>query len=795
MNLAWHQFRKDVRQFRWLLLGLTVILIMDLVRTQGWMEKGQWVWPFDSRNLHHFGINWIVGALIGGCGVMSFGTVMGDSPYRENAFIRTRPMPASSLWLGKGLFLISFVLVPLVLIETVNMYLHDCDWALVGAATWERFTLVFPVLVIITVISAASKDQKFPAIAVAVGYVAGVFGVGVIALVHFLLMGGNMNPDVDATSIRWALFIFAMLATIFALWEIRVRPRPVLRWFVFGVVVIISEWCTLYAPTNPIMPGLAQTEITEQTRNVEPRLPLDRIGHSQGESKAGMVSVGWTLSPVLDGLPHDWVVRWQDCTAELRTANGETHHAGPYSNNRFLPFPRYYNLSEEDMRSIGGQLPEGVMLEAQSGMGSRRSMNYRPFDLPPRGEWRNGPADLTVRGNANVYQWKQVADLELKHGASAKDGLTQWRIMGKHVQDESLDVVFEQEGIGLMMSADQQLKTAGRWPANRYEFIIYDPINKLARGIDHRVANSGSVGTHTGWQRRTAILHFREGQFKQRGWVDHPEALRLLVFRMDFLGTFAKEVATTIDPRRYRRWYGSNNRNADRISREDYLRRLAELEFPPANAPRTVVGNFVHSVLQLVDAHRRSDENNPGIRSLALLAPQYPEVFLDGYVVAESDARRALFEALRQGLRADQKSLVIDRLNEHPVFADLLVKRGWHDDAREELLALVDYPSTLPQAALKALASFNDPRADARLLREVRESRGESAYQIAERLPRLKDRLDAIVAERWNQRPKFHRTSGSGDYHLTLAINHGNVEAVREFVRRLSLHNPDRGSY
>lgn len=796
MRLALHQFRKDFRQFRWLLLGLGVLLLLDLAKCQGWPAKTNWVFPFDSRDLQSFGINWMVGAIMGGCGVLVFATVVGDSPHRENAFLRTRPLPASSLWLGKILFLGAFVLLPLVLVETVNMALHGCDWSLVGGATWERLTLVLPVMVIIAAVSGAAENQKTPGIAMAVACVSGLVGSGLIAIVYRMwIPDARVNVDVDDTALRCAMFVLAVFALAFAAWEIRFRPRPWLRWTVFSVLVVTGEWSALYAPTNPEMPGLAQAEINEKTRDLKYRLPLNRVGLSQGESKEGTLSIGWSLSPEFEDLPRDWIIRWQECSAELKTANGETYHASPYPGKK-LAFPSYYNLAAEDMRSLSGMLPEGAILESQSGHGSRNSMSYRPFDLPPRGDWWEGRARLTVHGRANVYQWKQVADLDFKLGANVKDGHTQSQIVGLAAPPNlsQVHIVFEQNGVGLTMAADQQLRSAGRWPASRYEFILYDPINRLGRGLDHRSANSGAIGGHTAFQRRTAILRFQEGELQQRGWTDHPEALRLLVFRMDYLGSFDQIVTTAFAPKRHQPWYGNNYSNTERISREDYLRRFEELEAPAADAPRTVVGNYIHAVLQLVEAHRRINDTDPAVRALASLAPRHPEIFLDGYAVADNYSRRALFEALKQGLRPDQKSLVIERLEEQPDLAELLNQRGWHEDAREELFALLDHHSSLPSAVLRSLAWFNDPRADERILQEVRDAAGQDAYQVAERLPRLADRLDQIVAERWNHRSRHYRTHGFGNLDLSLAVQHGKVEALREFIHILSLRDPKRSS-
>lgn len=51
MRLAFNQFRKDLRQFRYFLLLIAVLLVADLASNQGWIGRANWQWPFDSTDL------------------------------------------------------------------------------------------------------------------------------------------------------------------------------------------------------------------------------------------------------------------------------------------------------------------------------------------------------------------------------------------------------------------------------------------------------------------------------------------------------------------------------------------------------------------------------------------------------------------------------------------------------------------------------------------------------------------------------------------------------------------------
>ena len=796
MNLALHQLRKDVWQFRYILAGLYAILLWDLAVQQGMTTRDAWTWPFDIRDLFGIGLPWTIGAIVGAGCVMAFASVFADSSLRENAFIRTRPMPTRSLWLSKLLFVGVIIGLPVILIETVNLALHGLPAALVWAGTWERITIAIPVLLFISAIGGSVSEQKTPAVMVAGGYGVVLIGIGLLAL--YAEIRGIHLREPDGTGVRYGLATWAVLMAAYAIWvHRRQRPTRPARAVAFVGLLWAGLFMACFGPGNPQVNAKAQAEVTEAVATAKFTIPINGLTRSSGEPEGDMLRIGWSVTPEVSGLPKGWFVRWGSCTATLETGDGKVRNAASYL-GRSLIFQRYYNLSMPDLQSIGEQIPENALLESSDSHSGLPAMSSQTFFLPPDGDWWDQTASLTVRGVGNMYRWRQLASLELKVGATIKEGATSWRIAGVGgLEDGStLDLVFEQKGVGLQMSADQDLGDAGRWPANRYEFLIYDPVNELCRGLDHRSPNSGRRGVHSAFQSRSAILRFQEGRLRQKGWRESFDQLRLLVFRLEYLGSFEHSEEVAFVPAEFQNSYYSSSRQhrAERIGRDEYIRRFSQLEAPALDAGRGAIGNYVFECLQLVEAQRRLDEADPVIRKLAEYVATEPELFLDGYHVAESDARRALEFALLAGLQPEHKELLIDRLPQHPQLAHFLIKRGWHEESKEALFDLLDFPMSLPYSTLKALSWFDDPRVDERLLAEVRHRWGFNGYQVASRVPRLADRLDSVIAERWNNRSKVYDARGGSDNVLNLALKHGRVDALNYFLRVLRLHNSKRGS-
>lgn len=802
MNLALLQFRKDFRLSRIGLAVLAAVLLVDLAMAQAWLGQPNWEWPFNHSVLGTFALSWLLMIAIGDALTVTMASVFADSPSRENAFLRTRPMPAISLWTGKLLFLGTCIVVPLVLVEFVNLLLHGLSMPVVWAGTWQRLTLVLPVVTIAAVVVATATQAKSLGAFIGVGYGVGVVGLGMIALVaefrpDFGGIGTVGQPNPDHTSIRFGLIVAMVLVLVYAWWVTRFRPGTKLRWIYLVVVILAAEWAVVLGPHDPVLRGTAQAEVSEKLAQAEMGLALNGISAIRDEATTDPVRLGWGLQPEFKGLPAGWFVRWGSCSAVLRTADSKIHRAAPYPGRSKVFRQMNSFLSRPELAGIGRLLPEDVVIESQDSFVRGDAMSYRRFNLSATGDWWHQPAELAVTGQGFAYQWELAAELPLKAGTGVRTGHSSWRLAAHHSDNTQVShsLVLEFEGVGLAISDDQEIRNQGRWPANRYEFLIYDPVNRLARGLDHRHVNSGTFGNHTGFQRRTAILSFHERNITQKGWRENPEALQLLIFKLNYLGSFERTVETSLVPGEYRSSrYPAPHMNTDRIDQAEYRKRFSELKKPAAGASRAAVGNYMHSLLQLADAYSRYGDTDPVVRALAELVPEHLDLFIAGREVAKTYPRRVLDAAMTLGIPEDQKGQLIGRLGEFPELAEIVISRDWLEDAREELFALLDRPKNLPFYALRALAWFEDPRIDDRLIQELRNGSSRNVYPIVAKLPRLADRVDRVVKELWAGRLRHFEPHGS-DALLSLALRHGIPEALKHVIRLLRVQTNTSGSF
>ncbi len=801
MNLTLHQFRKDVYQLRYVLYGVAVFLLLDLAITQGWVGQPNWVWPYERNGLGGLWRSWTSAMMIGAVFVVTIGSVLGDSTARDNAFLRTRPLPARNLWLGKVLFLGVMVVMPIVSIEFINLLLHGIALNLVLAGTWERFTLVLPLVGIAAGVAAACPQQKTFAAFIAVTYGVGFAGAGLIGLFFNLLPVALGREPVaiqvpDAVSLRIGFAVWAILVTGMAWWVVTRRPRALHRWSVVVIIILVGELAIAFGPHNPPIRGAGETPTMAEVKALPMHLPLNSISRISGRSKVdGKISIGWSVRPKVEGLPPGMYIRWGACSARLVTGDGQTHVAD--SNTYRAPvFGRYGFLTTDDLNCIGQLLPADAILESQNNHNGGSSMGYQPFELLAVGDWWKQPAKLDIEGEGHLYQWEIAAELDLAPGSSARVGQARWSIAASRVDQNGVYVAVENESVGLSMTANQDLRKPDSWPTERFEFLLYDPVRKLGRGLNDRHPSRQGVGGHTGFQRRWALLSFRESQLRQDGWRENPEKLRLLIFKQTYLGTMEKAVQANLVPSQFPSYRQSRNRmNDERLTRGEFLRRLKTLDQPPTTATRAQIGNYVYDVLNLIESARRYDESGPEIQALVQYVPAHLDLFIDGYGVTEGTGRNALMVAMTRGIRPEQKADLWRRLPDEPNLADVLIDRDWLDESKDPLFALLDYPASLPHSTLRALAWFDDPRVEDRLAKEFEVSAGgRGPYQIMAGLPRMAARLDLLVQDRWNRRAKFLTDMGSPDAGIELAVRHGNAEALAHQLRLLRLHTEDYSS-
>jgi len=156
MNLVWLQIRKDLWMTKALLAMFAGALLADLAICQGWIGAPDWVWPYwDSYR----GFRWQT--FVPQCAV-AFGamliltTVTQDTPARENGFLLTRPMPTRSIWIGKLIFAVGFVILPALLTLAAHLLLSGVSGSDGLGIAGERLFKMVVVALLVAGVSACA---------------------------------------------------------------------------------------------------------------------------------------------------------------------------------------------------------------------------------------------------------------------------------------------------------------------------------------------------------------------------------------------------------------------------------------------------------------------------------------------------------------------------------------------------------------------------------------------------------------------------------------------------------------
>src|SRR5580704_7815805 len=121
MNLAWHLFCKDVRQFWILLAAWAGLLLLDLAVNLGW--AGQ-VYYSPAHGFERATNTWtdllptVIWLMVA---ILPSMVVITDSPARWEGFLATRPLPKRDLFLAKLLFALVIIVAPWTLQELVHL--------------------------------------------------------------------------------------------------------------------------------------------------------------------------------------------------------------------------------------------------------------------------------------------------------------------------------------------------------------------------------------------------------------------------------------------------------------------------------------------------------------------------------------------------------------------------------------------------------------------------------------------------------------------------------------------------
>lgn len=799
MNLVWHQFRKDARQFRVLLCIWGGLTPLDLAVNLGWVGQVTYrpYGGFDNMSNAWTAILPVVlWALVG---VLPSLVVLADSPARREGLLATRPLPRRDWFCAKLLFVLGLVVAPWTLQELAHLALQGMPGWVIVQGTLERLLVTLPVAVMCGAYASLWPGYARWARAL-VGSVVGfyLFALIVAAIGWFFFR----NPSASSFESGYfgsmvRVYSFMLLLVLLAVWHSRVHPGVLGRWGGLFVALIgcwfIAWLCPRGLPAlRPVDPAAAKSVVADAGFEIPRRGMV--FTREQNPERPVPVRFNVSLTPRTKEFPAGLVVEWAATNAQVTDAAGSPLSGGIGNRRAPLFTPRYWNPSynTEDYAAWASMLSADVlflMAHYGSSGATHSSSSAGRFDLPASSAELDTPRTLKTDLEARVFRWHKLAELPLKPGTEARDAFGSWEYLATRSSPMDSQLFLRRTQIELATARDPRCSTAFDTPVNRMVFMVYDPQRQVA-WLPQGSYNSAKRATHTALAQRYVILNLRERK------AFTPEELarcRLIVFEKIWLGSVPQNwqsPAFTLAEMLPAPASGSVGSSVnDPMPRAELLRRLAELKAPAPDAPRREVSVYLLEFLRLVDARGRPlGLMDPVTAQLARFVPNHLDLLLDGLPVMTWTSKRTVLEALRLGVTDSQKPAVIAALNREPELADVLLARGWVEDARAEILRLAAQPRrrSLPLSALRAMALLRDPQIYPRLLEEF-ESCEAAQYDVLRTLPELEPHLPGIIRRRWREEGLvWHRTGTStfGDA-FKLALRLGEPSALRRAYQML----------
>lgn len=799
MNLVLHQFRKDVRQYR-VLLGIWFgLLLLNLAVNLGWAGQVSYTagHGFDRAANTWTGLLPVILWMF--VGVLPSLVVLTDSPARREGFLATRPLPKRDLFLAKLLFILALIVVPWTLLEWIHLAGSGMPGWVVARGTLERLMVTLPVAVGFGTYATLWPGIARWARALGATVVGGYVLILITAVVTiYIFHGREFSTGSNLANEIAGLYELVLALVVLAVWHARAHRGILARWGALALVAVSYYLTMTYWPWNcfalrPENQPAAVSALATAGLDITPRqIFLQKV---EATDNAAQPNFNLNFVPKTSSLPARDLVDWSARDARLMRADGrelrcdKPGHGPIFSGNYWNP-----TFNTADFLAWAVEFPTNILFLQRNSYVNNTMVNYNHFRLPTERKELTAPLTLSAAFEARVFQWRKLADLPLTAGATATDDFGAWKLVAVTPSvpyEAGLGLFFERRQIELSTVADSRCSTVENGVFARMSFMIFDPVRNVAWLPEQNAFTSVTRGTDTALAHYFSTITFPlDVQFNPAEIARS----RLIIFEKSWLGSVPEtwsSPAFTIDEKLtpFNPYY---NNNQDPMPRPEFNRRVAALKMPGPGASRQEVSLYLLEFLRLVDAQGFSlSGQDPCTRQLATLIPAHLDILLGGLPAMSSASRQTVINAIQFGAMDAQKPIILEALLKEPDLAQVVIARGWLDDASTEIYQLAQSSRRLPHSALQAIAWFHDPQTYPRLLEEFAASPSLGTEAVLSSLPGLAPQIDAIVARQWHEESLGHSQHASlmfGEL-FQLAMRHGQTSALARVY--LVLDNPD----
>lgn len=790
MNLTLHHFKKDVRQFRLLLAIWFGLLLIDFAVNNGWVGNVEYSPSRGFENGSDLWAGLLPVVLWAFAGILPSLVVLADSPARHEGFLATRPIRKRELLLAKVLFVLFLIVLPWTLGDALYLAGERLPSWVIVRGVFERLLFLLPVTFGLGAFAALWPDMARWARALAIGFgcylVIGWSYVFCIQVLPFTWLHGlERVPGITAP------YLMVIALIVFAAWHARGHRTWRFRWLgILGCILAGwiggSFWRLDLVRLVPENQTLAATTVAAADLKI-PTSDIQFLREADSEH-LNEDRFGLLLIPGMKPSAKGEVIQWSGSKSRLIRADGREIPSAwrsaqaPIFNNYYWNQP----IPFEEVVAWATWFPTNILFRHSEYISesSRAAMTFNGFRFPKYSEASSEHLQLKAELDARVFEWRKIADLPITTGATSTNDFGSWEIKSTtqpRIRSPFAQLFLERRQIELQTAEDSRCSSAYGGPLNRMRLMVYDPKDQTAWIADSAQMNAATRAVHTGFARHFVVLSFSgRGAFT----AEELARLRLVIFEKVWIGSVPQHwesAAFTLEPKMVEFTGNANLGNAqENLSPSDLNRRLAALQTPATNAPRREISLFFLEYFRLLDAYGKPiDSHGPEVTRLAAFVPTQLKLLLEALPAMGWESRNAVLSAIETGVLEEQKSVVIAAIRSQPELAEVLVKRGWTEDARSELYEAIQSCSKVPYSLFQAVALFHDPQTYPWLLTAFERQPSLSNDDLLHRIG-LGEQAGEIAHRKW-YRNQLILWPGSQMFDETfrIAMRHGDESALQ----------------
>lgn len=790
MNLALHHFCKEFRYLRLRWFGFLALLAFDMLVNLEWLLQ---------MRAGVASPGWLtylpIVVLLAGLSLLL--SCPEDRPGSDRSFISTRPMPLQAYWVARTMVWLLLIVLPAVLQNGLYLVLSERPLADILRGMGERFALGAGYTAWLLPMLALWQWKEFPKMLLIL--------VPTVLFASKLLDSATLKPmpisyyqTGPMLLVGWALFAGLSGAVVWGhlVYGFSFRRRLALT----GVAALICLSAARFGSRGDSLP-VEQDKALVQKLSPQLNVEFD-LAEAVFESSIG------SFGPMFRGKVQaplgmkDVHVRLHPLSTVFAQA-GSTRRVDSAS----IPYTHtHFDSRQSEVHcgnlGLGSFFPRGTLLMSLNEGMPKWTRNDQPLTslaafsepYPSFDE----PLDFETEFLVDWYQRDLALEIPVVVGAEARCDEVRWKILrvspAEGPKPGAMTLFLHQE-------------SRSHWDAeNGHAILLHLPGQRLVRLEPVMQKIVSQRGDDTGWKHALWELTWSHVFNHVDGEATGADlaAVRLILLRSRFLGQSrtswkSPEVRLTDLPS-YRdnelRWNDAPTLYRGREAKA-FQDRLATLTPLSPESSQKEARRFVYDLFSAASYTRAVYTNSAHpqiVQAFEPLGSHHLPLMLELRSYAWPGwSNRPPNNLLEKFVTDDHREDLIDHAPENAKLANLVVRKGWAEEARRHKARILSYPVLLPGAEELMLAWKDDPEVVARLLKEARHDFNGGICWALDKQAELRPQVEALVEKRFEDTVLIMASSHSSQS-VKLAADYGSEEALEVCLRWVGLFGDTDGS-